>query len=274
VRPAVGPAQRARMHQGITPVALASPLLALEFLTVLRVRRPPLTDETALARAQIWYPAVGLCIGLLVAGIDRMMAPLLPRATEAVLLLVVWEGITGLLHLDGLADAADGLLGLHSREQRLEIMRDSRVGSFGAASLVFYLLLSYGAIAALRGPARTPLLIIAPLVGRAAMVAVLSVFGYARPDGLAAGFHAAARGWPGVLALASGCLLAALLLGWGGLLLLAAGIAVSLGAGAFAAARIGGMTGDVVGAACELAQLTVLVVAGGLQSGTWFRPWL
>lgn len=267
---------RTPARAGIEPTrnGLPSPLLALEFLTVLRLRRPPLADADAVAAAQLWYPTVGLLIGGIVAGADRLLTGRVPAAPEAVLLLLLLEGLPGLLHLDGLADSADGLLGLHDRGRRLAIMRDSRTGSFGVAAIALYLLLAFAATTALSGPARTSVLIVSPVVGRTGMVAVMAAFPYARQAGLAAGFHARARSWIGVAALLSSTAFVLLLLGAGGFVLVAAGTVAALLLGLLARARVGGMTGDVVGAASELAQVAALTLAGALQAHTWFRPWL
>ncbi len=253
---------------------LPSPLVALEFLTVLRLRRPPLVDSAALAAAQAWYPLVGALIGGGLALVDRALGGRLPPAPEAVVLLIVWEGTTGLLHLDGLADCADGLLGLQPRERRLDIMRDSSVGSFGVAAVALYLLLANAALGSLHGAARGATLVAAPALGRATMVALAAALPYARADGLGLGFQRAARGWPGAIALVGALVLAVLCGGAGGLVLLGAALTGAGVVGWLAWRRIGGLTGDVFGAACELAQAGVLIAGILLQGAGWFRPWL
>ncbi len=250
-----------------------SPLVALEFLTVLHLRRARLVDATALAAAQLWYPAVGALLGGLLVLIDLALRGRLPVAAASVLLLVAWEGATGLLHLDGLADCADGLLGLHSRERRLEIMRDSRVGSFGVVAIVLYLLLANAAIGALHGTTRSVALLTAPTLGRAAMVGIAAALPYARNDGLGLGFRRAARGWPGALALLSALAIALNCAGAGGLVLVAAAAAGCGCLALLAWRRLGGVTGDVFGAGCELAQAGVLLAAAAMQGAGWLRPW-
>ncbi|MHB8577662.1 MAG: adenosylcobinamide-GDP ribazoletransferase [Dehalococcoidia bacterium] len=253
-------------------------LVAIEFLTVVPVRRsrpassPPSSDEAA--RAQLWYPAVGLAIGGCMVGLDHVLTGRLPAGPTAALLLIVLCGLPGLLHLDGLADAADGLLSLNSPERRLEIMRDSRTGAFGVAATGLALLLTFSAIESLHGPARTPTLLVAPVAGRAAMVLLLGLVPYARSDGLAAGFTAVSRSWIGAVALISALALCGLAAGAGGLLLLGCAFVVAVGVGAFSRARAGGITGDVIGAVCVLAEVAALVAASGLQSRVWLRPWL
>jgi adenosylcobinamide-GDP ribazoletransferase len=259
---------------GTGPAAgVPSPLVALEFLTVLRLRRARLVDASALAAAQLWYPCIGALLGGLLALIDLALHGRLPVAAESVVLLVVWEGATGLLHLDGLADCADGLLGLHTRERRLEIMRDSRVGSFGVAAVVLYLLLANAALGSLHGVTRTVTLVAAPALGRAAMVGLAVALPYARSDGLGRGFQRAARGWPGGFALITVAVIALLCAGAGGLVLIAAAATGCGGVGLLAWRRIGGVTGDVFGAGCEVAQAGVLLAAAAVQGAGWFRPW-
>jgi adenosylcobinamide-GDP ribazoletransferase len=250
---------------------LPSLLLALEFLTVLRLRRAPAVEAEQVARALLWYPLVGLLLGLALAGCDRLLLPHLAAGPEAALLLLLLEGVTGFLHLDGLADSADGLLGLHERGSRLEIMRDSRSGAFGVTAIGFYLLIAWSALASLSGPGRTAVLIATPLCSRAALV-IVGYFPNARPGGLAEGFTSAARGWCGALALSFAAAVALLVLGAGGLALLAVASLAALLTGAFATQRIGGVTGDVFGAGCQIAQAVVLLFASAGQG--WLRPWL
>ena len=172
--------------------------------------------------------------------------------------------MTGGIHLDGLADVLDGLAG-RDRAQRLAIMRDSRVGVFGAAGLVLFLLLVVTALADLPDPVRGRLLILAPVVGRAAP---LMVGGWLRPatpgEGLGAAFVSGLSRWAGPLWALGGILLAGALLGpWGSGIPALAWVAVILVA-AFAARRLGGLTGDVLGAVVELAELCALLAGAAL----------
>lgn len=255
------------------PIELPSPLLALEFLTVLRLRPARTTSAERVAAAQLWYPSVGLLIGLALAGLNRLLDGPLAPGPLAALLLAALVSIPGLLHLDGLADSADGLLGSHERERRLEIMRDSRVGAFGVAAVALYLLCGFAAIGALHGPARTPALLIAPIAARSALVGVTAAFPYARQTGLGLGFRAAALGWPGRLAIVSGLLLSFAIAGLGGLIVLGAATAAAFSVALFAYRRLGGVTGDVLGAGCELGQLAALVVAGAFPGHNWLHLW-
>src|SRR5690242_9843932 len=109
-------------------------LLAFQFLTRIPIRGLPHQPE-ALARAAKFFPVVGLGIGLIAVAIHYLLVPYVPRQLLAMLLLSFFVGVSGALHEDGLADCADGLLGGWSKEQILEIMRDSRIGTYGAIAI-------------------------------------------------------------------------------------------------------------------------------------------
>ena len=210
--------------------------------------------------ALAWFPAVGALIGLAVGGIwwaaRRGWAP--PAA--AAIAVIADAALTGLLHLDGLADAADGLLPPLSRARRLEVMADPRLGAFGAAGLAIVLLARFGAFASMPP---SPLAIAGLWSGsRTAMAVTARAVPYARPAGLASAFRPApgggARPWaaaltgPAVLGLAGGLLAVALAFAGRGALGVAAVGAEAAGAAAvvfLARRRLGGFTGDVLGAA-------------------------
>lgn len=249
------------------------PLLAVEFLTIARVRRFRLASVESMARAQAFYPLVGLCLAGLLLLVDLALRGVLPSGPLAAVLVAVLAIATRGLHLDGLADTFDGLLGGHDRERRLEIMRDPRLGSFGVTALVVTLLLKWSAIAALTGDARWPALLLAPVLARYAMVVTVAAFPYARADGLGSGFREGARGFSLAMASVTASVLTLAVLGLGGLILLGAAVLLALVAGAWARAAIGGGTGDVYGAVCELAETLVLIAALGMGTRGWLSPW-
>lgn len=172
--------------------------------------------------------------------------------------------ISGALHEDGLADVADGFGGGATRDRKLEIMRDSRVGAYGAAALALSLLLRVGALGALLehglGDAAAGI-ILAGAASRAAALAPLALLPPARPDGLGA---EAGRRRGGVVAAAVSAAIIAVLLGLGGLGLeramlgLGLAFAAALAMAAIARRQIGGQTGDVAGAAQQLAEIACL----------------
>ncbi len=250
------------------------PLLAFEFLTVVRLRpwRPAAAD--AIARSQAFYPLVGVALGVALAAIDRVLAPLLPAGPRSTLLVAALVVATRGLHLDGLCDTFDGLLGGHDRAQRLEIMRDPRAGSYGVSAIVVVLLLKWSALAAMVAPVRVAALLVAPTLGRYAMVIVAAAAPYARDRGLGAGYHAAARGAPLFVATGSAAIVCLLALGWGGLTLLAAATLIAVAIASWSMHAVGGATGDVFGATCEITEVAVLMAALALGGRGWFDIWL
>jgi adenosylcobinamide-GDP ribazoletransferase len=225
---------------------------ALTFLTILPV--PWKGSSSQPGRIFAFFPLVGALIGIIVYLIASI--PFLPRDLVSFLALLGWASLTGGLHLDGFADACDGLLTTGPPERRLEIMKDPRAGSWAVVSLVLLLL---GKWVALRGLLPN-LAILPPILGRWTMVLAVACFPLARTSGTAAyfstGFHQTQ--WMIATLLAVG---SAALFGWRGLLsALISALTAGIG-GRWAAARLGGgLTGDVYGGMCELVELLCLIV--------------
>jgi adenosylcobinamide-GDP ribazoletransferase len=219
---------------------------ALSFLTVLGRAAEP--NERTLS----WFPLVGIAVGAVVGAAWWAAGRVWPAALAAVVAVAVDAAVTGGLHLDGLADSADGLLPAVSRERRLEIMADPRVGAFGAIALVLVLSLR---VVALGVTVARPLVIVGLWCGSRTMMAVVArTVPYAHGDGGTAsafvgGTQSAAARY-GVAAY--GMALAFGLAGWGagsrGLIVVATELVAMLAVVWFALRRIGGYTGDVLGA--------------------------
>lgn len=231
---------------------------AVSFLTVLPVANADGSPGERLGRA--YFPAIGALIGL-VGGAVAVVAggvssPLLGGAAAVAVMVV----LTGAIHLDGLADTADGLLTHGDTARRLEVMRDPRLGSYGVTAIAAVLILDVAAIAAMDPWRALTGLVIAGALSRLAMLALISFVPYVRPSGLGvAAWDSKRRGLDlavGAVTAAAVCLLAparAL-----AALPLVALVAVSLAA--VARRRLGGATGDICGATAELCQLGVLLV--------------
>lgn len=230
---------------------------AIGWLTVVPVGR-----TAREARPVRFFPLVGLGLGLAggaVAAIGaRLTQTTLAELLVASMVVGTWAGLTRLLHWDGLADCADGLLGAGTPERRLEIMRDSHVGAFGAVVVMFVLLVQVVAIAALVASGDILEIVLVPVVGRSAASVALWTNAPARPDGLA---HAlagddGARGWL-VAGLPLLVVLARLELATGPVVI--AGLLLAFLVPRLLASRVGGMTGDIVGASVLLVETGVLV---------------
>lgn len=226
---------------------------ALGFLTVVGGAAP------LHRRAPAWFGIVGALVGLGVGAVWWGAAELWPPLLAAVLAVSADAILTGMLHLDGLADSADGLLPPVGRDRRLAIMATPDVGAFGMAALVLVL---GGRTAALASLTPDPVLVAGLWAGaRAGMALTMATVAYARTSGTASGF-ADRRVAPAVLSLlAAGALVAAGLGGWAAPATIAGSTAAFVGVIALAVRRLGGYTGDVLGAAGVAAETVGLVVA-------------
>ncbi len=234
--------------------------LAWGLLTSLPLPFSPPGGNASLGRSAAFYPLVGLILGGILAGAGWFLYLFLPPVVAAAILLVLWVGLTGMLHLDGFMDSCDGLLPPRERERRLEIMKDSRVGAFGVVAVILLLLVKYNALAFLPVDNRLGTLITVPVLARWAMTWVMARYPLARSDGMGVLFTAG-LGWPQVgLASAVALLVAVMLLTWLGLLLLGITWLTATLVARLALARIGGLTGDVYGAICEVVEAVLLVV--------------
>jgi adenosylcobinamide-GDP ribazoletransferase len=226
-------------------------LAAFAFLTRLPI--PLAFDDADVGRATLWFPAVGALLGLCAAGIAR--TPLPPLVT-AVLVVAFGALATGALHLDGLADSADGFGGGRTRDDVLRIMKDHAIGAYGAVALILILLLKIACIPQLDWRA----LVLAPMLARWTSVPLCRLLPYAR----AAGTGKALYDHVGAVEIAGATLLAAGGAWWlGGMRAVVCGLGV-IGASAIGALvcarRIGGITGDTLGANTEICEALVYVV--------------
>ncbi|MEX0749623.1 MAG: adenosylcobinamide-GDP ribazoletransferase [Dehalococcoidia bacterium] len=251
----------------------AHPLVALEFLTRIGVRRTPRGDMRRVAESQLWFPAIGLLMGLTLLGVDRLAMRALPQASVDVLLVVALVALTGALHLDGLADAADGLLGGYTPERRLEIMRDVHAGTYAIVAVVCVLALKWAGFAASSPEVRVEAIVLAPCLARFAMLVAIVAFPYARAEGASVAFRREA--WPAQFAVAAATAIVAavVLLGGGGLYVVAFAAGVALAFGALATRMTGGMTGDMYGATVEISEALVLLFIAALASRGWLDAW-
>ena len=226
---------------------------ALAFLT----RVPISTAFTAedVGHASIFFPVIGVGIGALQLGLWKLASPHLTSLVVAVLVVTLSAWLTRALHLDGLADFVDGLGGGRTREDVLRIMKDSRIGAFGAIALVLVLGTKIAAVDAIVSPEA---FLLAPALSRWTPVVLAYSLPYARSNTSLPGPAA----YVGKLELGVATFITAGLVGLLGHAVLAGVVVlVSVLVGVIAKRRIGGVTGDVLGANIELAEAAVLVVA-------------
>lgn len=215
-------------------------------------------DGADVGRGAAFFPLVGAGIGAAVGGVATGLAGPLSPLLAALLALAVGAVLTGALHLDALADTADAL-GATTRERALEIMRDHAVGSYGVVALVLDLGVKAAALAVLAERDQALRYAVCAAAAARALPPLLSaVLPYARPgEGLGRALAGAGR----IRAVLAAATAAALCVALGAAWLLAAVSVVGLAAALLARRRLGGVTGDVLGATAELAELAALVVA-------------
>jgi adenosylcobinamide-GDP ribazoletransferase len=238
-------------------------VIAAAFLTRLPVWRWVEVPSGDLHRAMRAFPLVGLLVGAIGAAAYRVATALgVPVPAAALLAVLATVLATGALHEDGLADTADGFGGGRDREAKLAIMRDSRTGAFGALALIFSIGLRAAALAAIARPNAVAEALIAAHAGsRALLPALMNATATARSDGLGA-----TAGRPDestvLWALALGLIVTVVALGFASGIIAAVVTALAVaGLGRLAWRQIGGYTGDVLGAAQQVGEITMLLAA-------------
>ncbi|WP_035277165.1 adenosylcobinamide-GDP ribazoletransferase [Desulforegula conservatrix] len=233
---------------------------ALSFLTIIPVPGKMSGSSDDLGESIVFFPVVGLFIGLATAISDSFLFCFFPPLVRSVLCMFFMVSISKGLHLDGLADTADGFLSSRPRDRILEIMRDSRIGTMGAAALVSIMLLKTSALFSLNGDLRTRALVMAPIAGRCSMSIIMTFFRYARKDGgLASVFYEKATIKTGIVSALFFAIAGLSINGLSGFFISSAAIAFIYLWGLCSKRMIGGFTGDTLGAGCELTEAFALV---------------
>jgi adenosylcobinamide-GDP ribazoletransferase len=238
------------------PIMIDDMLSAFGFLTVLPLTNIAGGSTPRPGRMYAYFPLVGLLIGAFVALVAFI--PFFPRPVVAFLVLAVWVILSGGLHLDGLADTCDGLLSATTPERRREIMKDPRAGAWAIVGVSLLLLgkwIMLTNVSAL-------VLLLPPVAGRWAMVMAAAVFPRASDTGMASRF-ANGFGQNQLIAASITALVVliavSLVAGWRVLLAGALTPLLVFGLGTWAVRRLGGLTGDIYGAICELVELVCLI---------------
>lgn len=243
-------------------------LAALRFLTIIPIPGQIGTQAEDLPAATFWFPVVGLLLGVTSTLATLLFIFVVPPLVASTLLVLLLLSYSGGLHLDGLADSADGFFSSRPKEQMLSIMRDSRIGAMGVIALVMVLLLKVTSLATLDSRHLLIAALLMPLAGRAAIMLMMALLPYARSEGgLGSMFYnrkmtkyafwamcllltvtLPTSGFQGVLQVTSVCLTVWLL---------------SL----FCSSKIQGATGDTLGAACELGETAIALSSSVLFGG-------
>jgi adenosylcobinamide-GDP ribazoletransferase len=230
---------------------------AMGFLTVLRLREPDHGSFAGLGQSAWAFPVVGAIIGLILVIAQYAIQPLFPPLLKGAVIVTLWIFLTGGLHIDGWVDSWDSLAASAPPQDRLIIMKDSRIGTFGAIALVSLFMLKMTALAYDAFPSR--MLFLAPVAGRGIML--LTAF---RSPHVGKGMAAtlieslSSRALTGALAITA---IVALCTGLLGVVATVCAYAGAAWFKRFALKRLTVVTGDVIGATCELSECLIVVVA-------------
>lgn len=234
-------------------------LIALQFLTrtPLNLRRDITQEE--LPRSMLYYPVIGLAIGLVLVLVNVALSRFLPPSVVNIIILVSLILITGGLHLDGFTDTVDGLYAGKTRDDILRIMKDSHIGAMGTVGLVCLLLFKFVLLENLPKEVFNSALVLMPVFGRWAMVVAAAAYPYARSEGTGKPFvkRVRLREWLGATLIAVAIGISAMKVK--GVILFLMVFVAGFALAAFINKRIGGMTGDTLGAIGEAIEAFVLL---------------
>jgi adenosylcobinamide-GDP ribazoletransferase len=252
---------------GLPPLG---PLAALQFLTriPIRLRRAP-----DMARMVVWFPLAGALIGLAVGGVGAGLWHLAPPLVAAAVAVTIGLLITGAFHEDGLGDIADAFGGGVTLERRLEILKDSRHGTYGVAAMCASIVIRILSLGSLPGPAAMFVAAIAAhVLARTAAVGLMAAAPLATHRGLGADYGQSTTWTRAGLAAAMGLAITALVAGWWVAPLAVAAVVGAGAVGWLAMRKIHGISGDVLGAAEQVAECLVLVTVTALATrhGIWW----
>ncbi len=230
-------------------------LAAVSFLTII-----PVNGKNVLpGRAAVFFPVVGAILGAAGAGLFLAASLVLPATLAGLLTVIFWTVISGVLHEDGLADVADAMRAGRTREKMLAILKDSRIGTYGAVAIVFSVVARWQALQHVPPARILAVCVLAQAVPRAAMVALAWL---SRPsgDGLGLALLSSLTTTGALIAIAQG-IVASMLLGWrAGLLILAGTYLLVRGARRYFYKRIGGINGDCLGATEQILEIFILLL--------------
>jgi adenosylcobinamide-GDP ribazoletransferase len=237
--------------------------LAAAFLTILPVSPTEAASPTDVAASFGWFPLIGFGLGLSLCAADRIFAPLFDNGMRSLLIVLALTVLTGALHLDGLADTVDALGAGSDRDRVLQILRDSRIGTLGALALIFVVVIKVFALAESTGSQRYAALYMAPGLGRWAMVAMASGLDYLRTEGAGATMLSRDRRRNLKVATVTTVIALVPIVMFHALRACVIAAIATLALRSFYRRWIGGVTGDLIGAAGEIVETAVLLGVAG-----------
>jgi len=252
-------------------------LAALKFLTIIPLpwRREVSPEE--LGRSIVYFPVVGVIIGLILVGLNWLLGLLLPSAVVNVLLIVFLVVISGALHLDGFVDTCDGIAGHKTVEERWQVMHDSRVGGFGVIGACCLLLVKYVSLNSVPESWLMMTLVLMPVISRWAMVYAVFAYPSAKPSGLGRVFKQGASWSRFTIATVITLAVVIGLTRWANITYFyVVGLVIMLGIWIIVLAmanylkrKFSGLSGDTYGAINEVAEVCVLILVSLLAYNQW-----
>ncbi len=240
---------------------MKSLIFALRFLTVIPFSFRHDTEKNIISDSMLFFPVIGLLIGIILASICSLLNNLVPDLLLSIIIILILVIITGGLHLDGLADTIDGFYAGNNKESILRIMRDSHIGTMGVLALITVILLKIGFLLSLTGDIRLKTLIIMPVISRWSIFMTIFFFKYARSEGKAESFFVNLKWIKLLIATAITLGIVYFMFELKGILLLSVIVVVALIGGIMTTKKIGGVTGDTLGALCEINEVSVLLLS-------------
>ena len=234
---------------------------ALRFLSILPVPQDWAGQDRALAHSVKFFPIAGLIMGAIAAGCLWLLSFLLPQIVIAAAAVVLLAIITRGLHLDGIADTADGFWSISDRQQTLDIMKDSHTGAMGVIAIASVLLLKFACLAALNSDMLWRGVLLMVLSGRCMMTLPISIFPYARKEGgLGKLFYETRTVFNALWAISVVSSIGWFIAGAAGITAALASVLVTIIFGLYCKWKIGGVTGDTIGATCEITEVVTILV--------------
>lgn len=241
-------------------------ITGLQFLTRIHIAKQSEWSPESFGRSVKYFPLIGATLGIILVLINQLLAEyfpyigiFLPPHVFAILLVIFNILLTGGLTCDGFMDTMDGIFSGRSKDRMLEIMKDSRVGANGVMAFVLLVILKWSLIMDIPSQGLPAALFIMPVLGRFAMVIAISIFPYARPDGIGKAFAQYAGKYTLYIAAVL-ALLFVIPLGKQAIVSLFAAIIVTVLFSSYVKKLIGGLTGDIYGAVTEISEIVVLLV--------------
>ena len=235
-------------------------LIALQFLTIIPLRKSIKIEEKDLSNSLIFFPIIGLIIGIFLILINYLISSFLSPLVVNTLIIIIWIGMSGALHLDGFCDTIDGLYGGQTKEERLKIMKDSSIGAKGAIALICLLILKLSLLMEISPQYKYQALLFTPMIGRWGMVMGIFLVPYAREEGMAKSFikykDTKQLFWASLITLTTGLFLFKFI----SLGIIGLDLGIIFISTLYLKRKIGGITGDTLGGLNEIIEVFTLLI--------------